>query len=264
MAHLLHSVHAQLVGLWLGCVGWILSMVTAGLVQWRVWEVVDVSNISSGVAWVGVWKVCFYSYTLVTAGRGVLFCQRMSISDSFVPMEIGVAQVLMLVALVVGAVANGSTIYGLRNAFFGLDKRRPIRLAFATGGLLHLLTSLCCLLPLTLNLRAVATNQNISFPDRFHMPPVPTQQRAGAAIGVGIAAALLSLLSGLLFLGHRFPVRTSAKVQPTVQPSWTQVLGSEDGSTGRPPSPTSALADTDSGQSRYARDNAAFQSDELV
>lgn len=214
MAYLAHTIHPQFAGLFVGSVGWILTMVTIGLIQWRVWVVDDASVISSGLAWVGIWRVCFYSHVVVTSERGVMYCQKMGISDSFVPMEITVAQVLMLVALALGLLANASTLYGLRNVFFGWDKHEPIRLAFTVGGLLHLLSSLCSLVPLCLNLRAVLTNQNISFPGNFYMPPTPTQQYVGEAIGVGITAAVLTVTSGALFLCYRFPIRTPSRVQP--------------------------------------------------
>lgn len=260
MAYLAHTIHPQLVGLWLGSMGWTLTMVSIGLIQWRVWEVADMSDISSGEAWVGIWRVCFYSNTLVTAERNVLFCQKMYISQSFVPMEIGAAQVLMLVALILGLSANASTIYGLRNAFFGRAERRPIRVAFTAGGVLHLLSSLCSFLPLSLNLHAVATNQSISFPKDFHMPPAPLQQHAGPAIGVGMTAAVFSVVSGLLFLCYQFPEKTSAKVEP----SGADAGHTEDRPTWRPLSSRSDLADGNSVLSPYALDNAAFQSEERV
>ncbi|KAL2087917.1 hypothetical protein ACEWY4_016745 [Coilia grayii] len=252
MAYLAHTAHPQLLGLWAGSVGWILTMVTIGLVQWRVWVVTDVSIISSGLAWVGIWKVCFYSHKVVTE-RGALYCQKMGISDSFVPTEIVTAQILMLVALVLGLLANASTLYGLRNVFFGLDKHRPIRLAFTAGGLLHLLASLSSLIPLGLNLQAVATNQNITFPENFHMPPAPVHQQVGEAIGVGISAAILSVASGVIFLCYRFPVR----IHPRAQSPWEGVHWLEGPSAGH------------SLPSRQVRggggvDNPAFQSEEHI
>ncbi|KAG5262109.1 hypothetical protein AALO_G00292330 [Alosa alosa] len=243
--------HPQLVGLWLGSIGWILTMVTIGMVQWRLWVVADMSVVSSGLAWVGIWRVCFYSHTVVTSQRGPLYCQKMDISDRFIPKEIAVAQVLMLLALVLGLLANASTLYGLRNVFFGLDERRPIRVAFTAGGLLHLLSSLCSLLPLSLNLHAVATNQNISFPENFHMPPTPLQQYVGVAIRVGISAAVLTIVSGVMFLCYQFPVRAHARVEP----SWAEESSSNDPSAGRPHYFRPYLA---------CRDNPAFQSQEHV
>lgn len=53
MVYLAHSAHAQLGALAMGCVGWTLTAVAMGLIQWRVWHVSGRSVISSGVAWVG-------------------------------------------------------------------------------------------------------------------------------------------------------------------------------------------------------------------
>ncbi|XP_062384071.1 claudin-34-like [Sardina pilchardus] len=251
MAYLAHTAHAQLVGLSLGSIGWILTMVAIGMVEWRVWVVADLSVVSSGLAWVGIWRVCFYSHTVVTSQRSPLYCQKMDISDSFVPMEIAVAQVLMLLALGLGLLANASTLYGLRNVFFGLDGRRAIRVAFTAGGLLHLLSSLCALLPLSLNLHAVATDQNIGFPENFHMPPAPARQDVGQAIGVGITGAVLSVAGGVVFLCYRYPVGAHARVEPW----WADADSSGDLSAGRSRS---------SGSSLSGRDNLAYESQEHV
>ncbi|XP_063068547.1 claudin-34-like [Engraulis encrasicolus] len=216
--YLAHTVNAQLFGLGAGTVGWILTMVTIGVVQWRIWVVSDLSIISSGYAWVGLWKVCFYSHTDLASKYSSLYCQMMGVSDSFVPMEIVAARVLMLVALVLGLLANASTLYGLRNIFFGLGKHRPIRLAFTIGGVLHLLASVSSLVPLGLNMQAVFTNQNISFPENFYMPSAPLQQHVGPAICMGLSGAILTVATGVIFLFYRFPSR---RIHPKGQASGT-------------------------------------------
>ncbi|KAG7276283.1 hypothetical protein CRUP_015606 [Coryphaenoides rupestris] len=65
MRYLADTAHAQFLGLVVGCVAWILIMATAGLNEWRLWYVPDATAVvSSGVAWVGIWRACFYSHTL--------------------------------------------------------------------------------------------------------------------------------------------------------------------------------------------------------
>lgn len=88
MAYLAHSGHAQLAALWLSCVGWTLTAVALGLVQWRVWLVSDRDPVSSGVAWVGVWRACFNSHAAVTPGFRVMHCRSIGLSEAFVPPEV--------------------------------------------------------------------------------------------------------------------------------------------------------------------------------
>ncbi|KPP78463.1 claudin-2-like [Scleropages formosus] len=196
-------------GFCVGSVGWILSAVTTGLIQWRVWYVADTSVITSGVAWVGIWKVCFYSRLLVTSGNEWIFCQSMKTWELFVPPEICAAQVLMLAAVIAGVCGSSSAVYGLRNIYFGMEEQKPIRTAFNLAGALYLSSGVCSLVPLAWNIWSVACNHAIAFPPSFHMPSTPVKQEVGEGIGVGIISSALMLASGVVFLSYRFPVYPS-------------------------------------------------------
>lgn len=215
MPYLVHTAHAQFVGFWVGAIGWILTIVAIGLVEWRVWEVSDLSVITSGLAWVGIWKVCFYSNVLVTSEYKVMYCQRMQLTDSYIPIEIVAAQALMLLAFILGFFGNSSIIYGLRNIYFGLDETRCITLAFSFGGGLLLLAGVSSCIPLFWNLRAIVTNQTINFPPNFNMPPAPDDQYVGPGIAVGIFASILVLLSGIVLLCYKLPEGLNSKIRPS-------------------------------------------------
>ncbi|XP_073682338.1 claudin-34 [Garra rufa] len=216
MPYLVHTANAQFVALWLGTVGWTLVIVTVGLVEWRVWEVSDLSVITSGLAWIGIWRVCFYSHAPILSGNQIMFCQRIRLSESYTPPEIAAAQVLMLLALILGLAGNASVVYALRNIYFGLNKFKPIKLAFSSGGVLLILTGVSTLVPVCWNLNSVVNNQNISFPTEFRMPSAPVNQSIGSAIIVGIFASILLVFSGLVFLSYRVP----DILQPKVRPTW--------------------------------------------
>nr|XP_046175814.1 claudin-34-like [Oncorhynchus gorbuscha]XP_046175815.1 claudin-34-like [Oncorhynchus gorbuscha]XP_046175816.1 claudin-34-like [Oncorhynchus gorbuscha] len=257
MAYLVHTAHPQFVCLWLSTVGWALTAVTLGLIQWRVWQVADLTFITSGEAWVGLWRVCFYSHTLVTSGFRVMYCQSMALSDSFTPPEVATAQVLTLLGLVVGFCGNAAAVYALRSVYFGPEKPTPIRRAFAVAGTLCLLSAVCFLIPLLWNLNSVVTNQTIAFPSNFHMPPAPVTQNAGAGIGVGIVGSFMMIVSGVIFILYRFPVKMGPRVEPS-GPEARHFDGSRVGT-------LSILCPTDPGDNRsssQARDNPAFHSDE--
>lgn len=214
MPYLVHTAHAQTVALWFGTIGWTLVIVSVGLVEWRVWEVSDLSVITSGLAWVGIWRVCFYSHAPILSNNKIMFCQRIRLSESFAPPEIIAAQVLMLVSLILGLAGNASVLYGLRNIYFGLNKFKPIRLAFSFGGVLLILTGASALVPVCWNLNSVVNNQTISFPAEFRMPSAPVNQSIGPGIIVGIFASILLVFSGMVFLSYRVPVVLEPKVRP--------------------------------------------------
>ncbi|XP_059183499.1 claudin-34-like [Centropristis striata] len=237
MTYLAHSAHAQLGALWLGFVGWTLTAVSLGLIQWRVWLVSDRDVISSGLAWVGIWRTCFHSNTLVTPGFLNMHCRYLSLTEAFTPPEIVAGQVLMLLSLLVGLCGNAGGVYAMRNVYFGMEKNSPIRLAFYTAGTLCLLAAVMSLIPLVWNLSSVVTNQTIKFPPDFNMPQAPDSQQVGCGIGVGLVGTVLLFVSGIIFCQYRLPVRSQ-----------------------RPESSLPALPAPS--HSARGRDNSAFVSDE--
>ncbi|CAB1439285.1 unnamed protein product [Pleuronectes platessa] len=208
--YLVHTAHWQFLGLTLGFLAWILTMVTAGLNEWRLWHMDDVSVITSGVAWVGIWKVCFYTHVLPQ----MEFCRRISMSDSFLPVEIPVAQVLMALAVICGLAGSISGGVAMRMVYFTVEDRRNIRLVFILTGTLYLFSGSCSLVPLVWNMNSVLINSTIDFPPEYYLPVVPVRQQVGTAIGVGIFASILMFISGLMFLCYKYARHTLRSVAP--------------------------------------------------
>ncbi|KAK2857198.1 hypothetical protein Q5P01_005933 [Channa striata] len=208
--YLAHTAHAQLAALWISCVGWTLTAVAQGLIEWRVWVVSDRQVISSGVAWVGIWRVCFNSHTLVSPGFKVMHCSYLSLTEAFTPPDIVAAQVLMLLSLVVGGCGNAGGLYSLRNVYFGLE--RNLLMSFLTTGALCLLAAVMSLVPLLWNLNSVVTNQTIRFPPDFKMPPAPESQQVGSGIGVGMVGTVLMIVSGIIFCTYSLPARSRPQI----------------------------------------------------
>ncbi|NXN93166.1 CLD34 protein, partial [Rhinopomastus cyanomelas] len=202
--------HLQLAAFALGTVGWILCTVSMGTVEWRVWHVDNTTVVSSGVAWVGIWKVCFISYLHVSPGYKEQFCQRLSGYDFSIPHEIYAAQALLLIALFMGLLGLTATGSALRNVYMGVAHGTLITRFFLLGGCFYVFAGLCVLVPVSWNFYSVTHNQSIAFPPSYYLPPSPTAQEAGAAIPIGIAAVVLLLLSGVFALSYRFPVAESA------------------------------------------------------
>ncbi|XP_069020335.1 claudin-34-like [Embiotoca jacksoni] len=205
MTYLAHTAHAQLGALWLACVGWTLTAMALGLVQWRVWLVSDREAISSGVAWVGIWRTCFHSHTVVSHGLRIMYCKHISLTEAFTPPEIGAGQVLMLLSVLVGLCGNAGGVYAMRNIYFGMEKNSPIRLVFIITGTLCLLAAVMSLVPLLWNISSVVNNQTIRFPPEFKMPEAPYSQDVGYGIVVGLVGTVLMIVSGIIFCTYRLP-----------------------------------------------------------
>lgn len=206
MSSLVSTSHLQLAAFALGTVGWILCTVSMGIVEWRVWHVDNTTIISSGVAWVGIWKVCFISYLHVSPGYKEQFCHKLSGYDSSIPHEIYAAQGLLLIAMCTGLLGLTATIFALRNVYMGITHKTLITRFFLVGGFFYVLAGLCVLIPVSWNFYSVTHNQSIAFPPSYYMPSSPAAQEAGAAIPIGIVAVILLLLSGTFSLSYRFPV----------------------------------------------------------
>ncbi|KAM4710970.1 claudin-34-like [Anableps anableps] len=220
MSYLAHSAHAQLAALLLALIGWTLTAVAPGLIQWRVWEVPDSEAVTSGVAWVGVWRACFNSHTHVSEGLRSMYCSSISPTASFTPPEIAAGQVLMLLSLLVGLCGNAAGIYAMRNAYFGVEKVSLIRWGFISTGTLVLTAAALSLVPLLWNLNSVVTNQTIDFPSDFKLPKAPRSQHVGSGIAVGIVGSVLMAGSGVVFCSYRLPRRS----KPTSGPAATEAV----------------------------------------
>lgn len=199
----------------------------------------DRDVISSGVAWVGIWRTCFNSHSLMNPGFATLHCKYIRLTEAFAPPEIVAGQVLMILSLILGLCGNVGGVYSLRKICFGMEKALSIRSAFLITGALCLSAAAMSLIPLLWNLSSVVTNQTINFPPEFKMPPAPESQHVGSGIGVGMVGTALMIFSGVIFCTYRMPAR-----------SQTSPL--------RPVTDTEGRASTNSG----GRDNVVFESHE--
>ncbi|XP_075054283.1 claudin-34-like [Mixophyes fleayi] len=205
MPYLAHTANLQLAGFVFATVGWVLCSITTGLVQWRVWHVDNSTIITSGIAWIGIWRTCFFSDVLVSPKLETMYCQEFSVTDSFVPREIFVAQGLMLVAMILGAMGKTACAFGLKNIYQGSSHVSIIHYWFTAGGTLNLLSSISILISVAWNMHSVVSNFSISFPSTFNMPSIPQKQEVGDAISLGIVSAILLFMSGIFLLCYKLP-----------------------------------------------------------
>ncbi|XP_072255272.1 claudin-34 [Pyxicephalus adspersus] len=214
MPYLAHTAHLQLGGFAFATVGWILGFLATGLVQWRVWYVTNTTVITSGTAWVGIWRTCFFSHILVSQNQKVMYCQEYSMTDSFVPREIFVAQGLMLTATILGAMGKAASVSGLKHVYHGTSHINRILQWFTLCGILYILTSIIILIPVAWNMHSVVNNFSIHFPSTYYMPSSPQRQEVGAGICLGIVSAIFYFWSGIFFLAYKLPQLTNNTVFP--------------------------------------------------
>ncbi|XP_072246386.1 claudin-34 [Leuresthes tenuis] len=228
MIYLVHTAHWQFLGLMTGILAWILTMAAVGIDEWRLWYVDNVSVVTSGTAWVGIWRACFHSHAFPSAES----CQSISISDTFVPPEIPVSQVLMMLAVISGLAGNITAGVAIRLAYFSLENRGNIRTFFGLGGALYVLTATLSLVPLMWNMSSVLNNNTINFPPEYQLPAAPIRQKVGSAIGVGIFASILMLISGVLCLYYWFAQRAPEQTKDPLHGPWTATTQNSDLSKG--------------------------------
>ncbi|KAK7893243.1 hypothetical protein WMY93_022395 [Mugilogobius chulae] len=211
MPYLAHSAHAQLGALPLGFVGWTLVAVSVGLIQWRVWILTHSPEVSSNVAWIGIWRACYYTQEQASPGFLIMRCSPINLQDSFTPPEIATAQILMLLSLGIGIFGIVCGLYALRNAFFGI--RSFTRLAFHLGGASTLTAAILALVPLVWNLVAVFLNQSIAFPPEFRLPQSPEEQRVGGAVWAGLVGVALMVVMGIINVFYKLPEEEKGRLQ---------------------------------------------------
>ncbi|KAJ0062344.1 hypothetical protein NL108_010526 [Boleophthalmus pectinirostris] len=176
---------------------------SVGLVQWRVWFFSPTLPDSSGIAWIGIWRVCFYSQEEPSPGLLIMRCSYIRFHDAFTPPEIAAAQILMFLSLGFGLLGFVCGIYALRNTFFGI--KSLTRFAFCLGGASTLLAAVLALIPLLWNLAAVLTDHPIQFPGEFRIPESPKAQRVGGAVWAGLVGVALLVVTAAINISYKFP-----------------------------------------------------------
>ncbi|XP_074153411.1 claudin-34-like [Sminthopsis crassicaudata] len=185
-------------------VGWILSLASMGRMDWRVWHLEEnpSSMVSSGITWVGIWKVCFYSTILhpPPQEKSGKICHSYIKYDNFLPQDFRIVQNIFLFACILGAMGKVSITIAMRNFYLGIPQRSAICNPFTIGGFFYISAGICILICVIWNYHSVFTNESITFPDTFHIPPSPETQEIGDAVSMAIIAAILMLLGGIFFL----------------------------------------------------------------
>lgn len=209
MALPLGANSCQAAGFALATIGWILTITSMGLVEWRVWHIGNTSLSHSGVVCVGMWKVCIYHHVPNTIGSAL--CYHYAHEDTSIPLDIRICQNFLLVASILGLMGRVSTIFALKNLCVG-SVQRNATFGPLVSGILDIAAGICVLIPVIWNHHSVMNEEGIAFPPFLSLPFKPNTQEVGIAVLVAGLSAIMMLSSGLIFLFYRCPI--ARQVQP--------------------------------------------------
>ncbi|XP_047621898.1 claudin-34, partial [Phacochoerus africanus] len=131
------SPKRQLAGFMVATIGWILGTMSMGLAEWRVWYVNNTSLLPSGLACVGVWRACsFHHLNGVNRASG---CHHYNHHDTYIPLDIRVAQNFLLVASILGLFSKAAIVFALRNVYLRRGQKNTCN-PFAVVGMLNIAT----------------------------------------------------------------------------------------------------------------------------
>ncbi|XP_074069687.1 claudin-34 isoform X2 [Macrotis lagotis] len=213
----LTSGNLQVLGFALTTIGWILEVASMGLVDWRVWHLDNTTSIiSSGMVWVGIWKVCFYSTILFSPqSRSAKICHTYSIYSTFLPQDFRVAQIIFLVICILGVLGKVFIVIAMRNFNMRTGPKSSICNPFFIGGFFYVCAGICLLICVIWNFHSVFKNEIITFPATFYIPSRLKTQEIGHAVPLAIISAILMFLGGVFFLFYKLHLNTQVHPMTT-------------------------------------------------
>ncbi|XP_068033862.1 claudin-7-like [Anomalospiza imberbis] len=175
----------QALGLALAGAGWAALLVATALPQWEVSSFAGDSIITAVATAQGLWMSCASSST------GQLQC-RTHASLLALPAHLQATRALMVVAGVLGPLALGAAVAGMKCTRCGGDDPRKKAAVAGAGGAMFMLAGLLALVACSWYGHRIATS--------FYDASVPVNYKFefGSALFLGWAGSLLALLGGSL------------------------------------------------------------------
>ncbi|XP_054437150.1 claudin-34 [Pteronotus mesoamericanus] len=206
------TARLQMGGFAVATVGWIFCMTSMGLAEWRVWYVRRSPPLPPGLVCVGMWKVCIYQPS--SYSQKDIACHLYRYADPSLPVDIRVAQSLLLAASVLGLLGKAFLVLALRRVCVGSLRKESTRRLFLAAGVQLVSASACISVAVVCNASAVGKAAGVAFPPSFALPFQPETQEVGGASIVATLAVSLMLLSGLLSLSYTLP--PESQVHPVI------------------------------------------------
>ncbi|XP_035293863.1 claudin-34-like [Cricetulus griseus] len=177
---------------------WILCSVSMNLPQWRVWYFEEPMESEPSMVLVGMWRTCVYYEERNSDILGV--CYQYTYQDTFIPLDIRVAQHLLLISSIIGMVSTISVVVALWKLYTGRFRKKFTYNPFLFPGVLNIIAGVLVFLSVLHNYLAIIRNDGIVFPPSFHIPSIPDIQKFGTALAMATFSFVLFLMGGIISL----------------------------------------------------------------
>ncbi|KAM6151485.1 claudin-34-like [Rhynchocyon petersi] len=176
-------------------IGWLLSITSMGLVDWREWNITHNTTLFSTVVHVGMWEVCIRDIFKSAV------CHYYTRSDTRLPLSICASRSLLLMAFAMGFF--GKVTLGL--AIGNRPSRHAPCTLFTTAGILYLSACFCVSVSVMWCYNCVQINEGVAFAPALHLPFQPDSQHTGLAFQMATVTAVLLLFGSLCLLCNKAP-----------------------------------------------------------
>lgn len=193
----------QLGGFALGTLAWILCIISIGLPQWRVWCFQEPMDSKPRMTLVGMWKACVYHQE--DSSNTSKVCYKYTYQDTFIPLDIRIAQHLLLICIFLGLVATVAVIVALWKLYSGRIRKKTTCNPFILPGILNVVASSFVFLSILYNYLSIIRKDGIAFPPSFRTPPIPDTQKVGTALAMATLSSFLFLVGGIISLSFTLP-----------------------------------------------------------
>lgn len=178
------SMGLEIVGIALGVIGFILSIVVTALPMWRVTAFIGANIITAQTTWEGLWMNC------VVQSTGQMQCK---IYDSLLalPQDLQAARAMTVIAILLGVLGVMISIVGAKCTSCIEDEAAKGKVMIIAG-IFFILSGLLVLIPVSWTASSVIRD--------FYNPLLTSAQRRelGASLYIGWGDAALLLIGGAL------------------------------------------------------------------
>ncbi|CAH6783725.1 claudin-34 [Phodopus roborovskii] len=200
------SASRQLGGFAAATLAWILCSVSMSLPQWRVWYFQEPMDSKPSMTLVGMWRTCVYHEE---RNSNILrACYQYTYQDTFIPLDIRVAQHLLLISSFLGMISMVSVVVALWKIYTGRLWKKATYNPFFFPGILNIIASILVFLSILYNYLSIIHKDGIAFPPSFHTPSLPDTQKVGIALAMATLSSVLFLVGGTISLSFTLPLHS--------------------------------------------------------
>uniref|UniRef100_A0A8B9JQR1 Claudin b n=1 Tax=Astyanax mexicanus TaxID=7994 RepID=A0A8B9JQR1_ASTMX len=176
------SAGLQMLGAFLGVLGWIGVIITCALPMWRVTAFIGSNIVTSQTSWEGIWMSC------VVQSTGQMQCK---VYDSMLALssDLQAARALTIISIIVGIMGIFLAMAGGKCTTCVEDETSKAKVA-VTAGVIFIVSGLLCLIPVCWTAQTIIQD--------FYNPMLNQAQKRelGASLFIGWGAAALLIIGG--------------------------------------------------------------------